>query len=212
MRSKKPQSVPAFYNANEPLQLPLLSSQVQMVHRTISLVKVTATEELTASKPPIHSRTTDSARAMAPVFRVASTTRGTTPQLKSKGVTFATSENLQLDCKRSEHSPAPSESSLSSLESKLADGNKIPKPAGEAGRPGRGGYNLEEQIGWGETEFKNLKCLAHKLIKKHLDVSQSRTAQSLSAIKTVKQQMLKAYPMLDSFESCWPVDDLICFD
>lgn len=47
-----------------------------------------------------------------------------------------------------------SESSLTSLESL---GNKIPKPDGEPGRPGRGGYNLEAQLAWDSTTFSKLK-------------------------------------------------------
>ncbi len=34
---------------------------------------------------------------------------------------------------------------------------KIPKPEGEAGRPGRGGYNLENVVQWNSTEFRRLK-------------------------------------------------------
>lgn len=34
---------------------------------------------------------------------------------------------------------------------------QIPKPAGEAGRPGRGGYNLEKVLGWHADELKQLK-------------------------------------------------------
>jgi len=33
----------------------------------------------------------------------------------------------------------------------------IPKPDGEAGRPGRGGYNLEETLRWKKKEFKAVK-------------------------------------------------------
>jgi hypothetical protein len=33
----------------------------------------------------------------------------------------------------------------------------IPKPTGEAGRPGRGGYNLEESLGWPAKEYRQLK-------------------------------------------------------
>lgn len=34
---------------------------------------------------------------------------------------------------------------------------KIPKPAGEAGRPGRGGYNLQAQLNWSVSEFERVK-------------------------------------------------------
>ncbi|KAI9459799.1 hypothetical protein HD554DRAFT_2176858 [Boletus coccyginus] len=49
---------------------------------------------------------------------------------------------------------ASSESSLTSIES---SSNKIPKPDGEAGRPGRGGYNLEAQLAWDKAVFSKLK-------------------------------------------------------
>lgn len=49
---------------------------------------------------------------------------------------------------------ASSESSLTSLESGTI---KIPKPEGEAGRPGRGGYNLKAQLAWNPAMFSKLK-------------------------------------------------------
>ncbi|KAI6103698.1 hypothetical protein EDD16DRAFT_1525034 [Pisolithus croceorrhizus] len=60
----------------------------------------------------------------------------------------------------SESSPAPSKSSLSTLESEIGGNDKISKPSGEAGRPGHRGYNLEEQLGWGDDGFKSLKAVA----------------------------------------------------
>lgn len=33
----------------------------------------------------------------------------------------------------------------------------IPKPEGEAGRPGRGGYNLQASLGWSKKEYTQLK-------------------------------------------------------
>lgn len=33
----------------------------------------------------------------------------------------------------------------------------IPKPSGEQGRPGRGGYQLDVALGWRSDEFKKLK-------------------------------------------------------
>jgi hypothetical protein len=35
----------------------------------------------------------------------------------------------------------------------------IPKPQGEAGRPGRGGYNLQETLGWSDIDYKKLKVI-----------------------------------------------------
>lgn len=38
--------------------------------------------------------------------------------------------------------------------------NLIPKPEGENGRPGRGGYNLEVALGWDSKTFRKLKARA----------------------------------------------------
>ncbi|KAJ3804126.1 hypothetical protein F5876DRAFT_83729 [Lentinula aff. lateritia] len=37
---------------------------------------------------------------------------------------------------------------------------KIPKPPGEVGRPGRGGYNLRKILGWSRQDYDNLKTIA----------------------------------------------------
>lgn len=39
---------------------------------------------------------------------------------------------------------------------KGADTAVISKPAGEAGRRSRGGYNLAEEMGWGENDYKSI--------------------------------------------------------
>ncbi|KAI5984814.1 hypothetical protein EDC04DRAFT_2615578 [Pisolithus marmoratus] len=102
-------------------------------------------------------------RAIAPRAKTPSATTpraqtfgGQTPAPAGKQK-LVTIENLPSDSEHSESSPAPSESSLSSLESEPGADDKIPKPSGEVGRPGHGGYNLEEQLGWGEDGFKRLK-------------------------------------------------------
>jgi hypothetical protein len=62
----------------------------------------------------------------------------------------------------SAQSDSDSLSDLSSLTSDSDDEDDededlIPKPEGEAGRPGRGGYNLEKALGWPRDEYRRLK-------------------------------------------------------
>lgn len=47
---------------------------------------------------------------------------------------------------------------LTDTESTDEDG-LIPKPKGEAGRPGRGGYNLQEALSWPDIDYKRLKVI-----------------------------------------------------
>ncbi|KAF9233653.1 hypothetical protein BU15DRAFT_66407 [Melanogaster broomeanus] len=118
-------------------------------------------------------------------------------------------EDESSDVQRSTHSPSPSESTLSSLESEYGDSGKIPKPNGEAGRPGRGGYNLEEQLGWGEAGFKELKRFVNKAVKRHLDMAKCRSLQERKALEAVRDITIARFPDLDGFENYWPVFDLI---
>lgn len=41
------------------------------------------------------------------------------------------------------------------------EAEKIPKPAGEAGRPASGGYNLETALGWKEVTFNKITVSPH---------------------------------------------------
>jgi hypothetical protein len=148
-------SVPAFYDmAEAPRPIPVLSSQTEMFYPPTSRISVAATEDmvmhLPPTAPPVSHATSPGPQARRP------------SQLKlTKTVVFSASSSPggSSDIQRSAHSPSPSESTLSSLESECGDSGKIPKPNGEAGRPGRGGYNLEEQLGWGEAGFKELKVV-----------------------------------------------------
>ncbi|KAI6022106.1 hypothetical protein EDC04DRAFT_2900919 [Pisolithus marmoratus] len=138
----------------------------------------------------------------------AQTFEGQTPAPAGKQK-LVTIENLPSDLEHLESSPAPSELSLSSLESELGAGNKIPKPSGEVGQPGHGGYNLEEQLGWGEDGFKCLKKFVNKAIKKNLDTTKCRSQQNCKVLVTVCDLATAEFPDLDSFANCWPIFDLI---
>jgi len=65
------------------------------------------------------------------------------------------------------HLSAESDSELSSLtdsdseyEEDEEEEDLISKPEGEAGRPGRGGYNVEDALGWPGKEYRQLKVVA----------------------------------------------------
>ena len=62
-----------------------------------------------------------------------------------------TSDSDILDSDASDSSESGSECSTDS------DGRTIPKPPGEAGQPGCGGYTLEDALDWNPSAFKKLK-------------------------------------------------------
>ena len=49
------------------------------------------------------------------------------------------------------------DSESESSDSVTSEDHLIPKPDGEAGRPGRGGYNLEDALGWEHKKYCRIK-------------------------------------------------------
>ncbi|KAH9910518.1 uncharacterized protein BXZ73DRAFT_108834 [Epithele typhae] len=64
----------------------------------------------------------------------------------------------------------------------------IPKPPGEAGRPGHGGYTLATTLGWVSGRFESFRDIVHELVDEHLDLSKSYQSQRLSSLSLVHKQ------------------------
>ena len=157
-------TIPVFYNTSDPYIIPVLSLQVEMFYQPTDLIAVSATEEMcmkSKSHPP-RSTTLASGHASTQPKTSLSLRQSTPtlpPPIHAKVVAFSTLNGSQLASERPESplsplSPSPSTCSLTSMES---DGAKIPKPNGKVGRPGKGGYNLEHELKWGEAGFKTLQ-------------------------------------------------------
>ncbi|KAF8882343.1 hypothetical protein CPB84DRAFT_1770996 [Gymnopilus junonius] len=85
----------------------------------------------------------------------------------------------------------------------------IPKPEGEAGRPGRGGYNLEQTLGWPKKEYEHIKKFMKKLVEEHLEPSKNFSSQSLSSLANVRALASDRFPALRNYADHWPVMDFI---
>src|SRR5271168_677700 len=86
---------------------------------------------------------------------------------------------------RNTQQSAESDSELSALtdsDSEDDEDELISKPEGEAGRPGRGGYNVEEALGWPGKEYRQLKVryFSSQDPLKFLTFSNRNTSRSLS--------------------------------
>jgi hypothetical protein len=148
MTAPKSHPVPAFFDMGDGiLPMPLLSFQAEMIYQPCTPVIVSAMEEMATS--PASTKKLPSVHFAPRPPKLA--------RLETEIILPEASDGQLQKRQRLEHSPAPSESSLSSLDEDLVGSGKVPKPHGEAGRPGRGGYNLEEKLGWGEHESNKLK-------------------------------------------------------
>ncbi|KAL0063777.1 hypothetical protein AAF712_009334 [Marasmius tenuissimus] len=85
----------------------------------------------------------------------------------------------------------------------------IPKPEGEAGRPRRGGYNLEEQLGWEEKFFKQVKSFVKQAVIDKLDPLVPFTSQPSGQLQEIRDMTTAEFPALRRYVDCWVVDDLI---
>ena len=146
-------SVPAFADPSlPPPAIPVLSSHINLVstpHIMLSsreeLVFIPAALPTTTKSIPQPAHSPAVCRT-ANVHRVTATTPQPVPECSSTVADGDDGGDMS--------DGSSTESSLSSIES---DAIKIPKPEGEAGRPGRGGYNLKVQLAWNAVMFSKLK-------------------------------------------------------
>ncbi|KAE9387024.1 hypothetical protein BT96DRAFT_1005527 [Gymnopus androsaceus JB14] len=83
------------------------------------------------------------------------------------------------------------------------DDDLIPKPAGEVGHPGRGGYNLANVLKWSNTQYRS----GH--VDDHLECEKPMKNQSLSQVKKVREATLTKYPTLAEYKDLWVIDDFV---
>ena len=133
-----PTSVPAFTDPSLPLPvIPVLSSHIDLVFTPPIILS--SQEELVfiPAAPP-----TTVKLIPQPAHRKSTLQPAHHPVPESSSTDNNMSDGASL------------ESSLTSIESGTI---KISKPEGEAGRPGRGGYNLKAQLAWNPATFLKLK-------------------------------------------------------
>ncbi|THU92397.1 hypothetical protein K435DRAFT_800519 [Dendrothele bispora CBS 962.96] len=86
---------------------------------------------------------------------------------------------------------------------------KIPKPPGEVGRPGRGGYTLQKTLGWNNEVYRDVKNYINKLCMDHLDGKLPLNEQALNNAKRVREQARVKFPFLSDYDKEWVTDDFI---
>jgi hypothetical protein len=167
----RPKTVPAFYESSAPHIIPQLLSHTDILLHDHSIPTLLAHEELSVhrSSGVVRSRTTRFARFQPPYARSVTflrSSRSPTPsnriQAPTKKRTISKSrsqsplEDLnQSDLEGSEFSYDSDDSAHS--QQSTSDNFKIPKPTGEVGRPGSGGYNLRVELELHPRSFTALK-------------------------------------------------------
>ncbi|KAF9521980.1 hypothetical protein CPB83DRAFT_920417 [Crepidotus variabilis] len=136
---------PFYEPGAPPPTLPILIAQTEVGNIDIP-TKLLATEEI--GPGPTVSRSNRSKARFAPYSKPSSTRLHSNPSLSQP----------------EDESDLLSLSSDSSEESDDEVSQLIPKPEGEAGRPGCGGYNLERALKWDHKQYQRVKKFIKKLV------------------------------------------------
>ncbi|KAJ3713710.1 hypothetical protein DFJ43DRAFT_1043913 [Lentinula guzmanii] len=87
--------------------------------------------------------------------------------------------------------------------------DKIPKPPGPVGRPGRNGYNLRVALQWQDERHEKVKAFINKLVDSKLDCTISFSKQVKEKLDVVRQQAATKFPILAEYRGQWATDDFI---
>ncbi|KAG1726501.1 uncharacterized protein EDB91DRAFT_1254277 [Suillus paluster] len=191
----------------------MLTDQLELFgnanHRLTTLIA----DEILVPKASIIPTARASSSTPAPEFKLAKQMRKHSDRSSSPYTKKVTSMHSHS------RMPSPSDSSgsldsfsdsdSSTLSMSLSEDSKIPKPAGEPGHPGRGGYTLHEALDWNPKAYAKFKRSMHSLIEDHLDTTKCASAQSPTLLDIVRGKALDNFPDLDNYNNLWPVNDLI---
>ncbi|KAF8550533.1 hypothetical protein OG21DRAFT_1468594 [Imleria badia] len=223
--------VPPLYDDNSatPLQPPPLLGHTELFitarHTTSTLralspagldavtspVKIIIVITSEVPQQPRSRHTTPASEFRSPNSRRHGTTSPSqTPYPRKVDVRWATSAlSSRTDDTTGDSLSEVTSDNESALSTTLSNDSKIPKPQGEPGRPGRGGYNLETTLSWNHTAYVKFKKVTHRLIDEHLDTTKCASAQSPVLLKAVRDKASGAFPDLENYSKAWPVSDII---
>ncbi|KAF9472478.1 hypothetical protein BDN70DRAFT_938156 [Pholiota conissans] len=89
----------------------------------------------------------------------------------------------------------------------------ISKPQGEPGRPGSGGFSLEDALehehNWSKTEVENLNKLVREVAEKSMNMTVTYKKQDKEKIQDICDKVQEQIPHLAQYEECWPVRSVL---
>ncbi|KAF8890596.1 hypothetical protein BD779DRAFT_1469127 [Infundibulicybe gibba] len=91
----------------------------------------------------------------------------------------------------------------------------VPKPPGEPGRPGSGGYCVETVLvtnyQWTKDSVRELTEAVRAAARRELNLTKSFRSQNKAAIRAICDQMMQDdhWPLLKDYDDCWPVRSIL---
>ncbi|KAF8798502.1 hypothetical protein BYT27DRAFT_7218353 [Phlegmacium glaucopus] len=88
--------------------------------------------------------------------------------------------------------------------------SKIPKPRGQAGHPGSGGYSLDIVLQkWGSSLIADVNKLVKQKADQLLDTSHSYRMQNSAEIDDICIIIGNTFPIVAKYQKHWPVRDML---
>ena len=161
-------TITPFYsdNSSAPLPFPcLLTDQLELYGKA----PPSTSTSLLADEPIPTAVPTGTVAPPSKVFRVARLRSLEPTQVRAASpYPHKSPKPHHAASKATTTSDTDSMSDTESISSTLSEDSKIPKPSGEPGRPGRGGYNLETALRWNQKAYGKFKvCLSPLLLSRH---------------------------------------------
>ncbi|KAG6372573.1 hypothetical protein JVT61DRAFT_7686 [Boletus reticuloceps] len=85
----------------------------------------------------------------------------------------------------------------------------IPKPRGEVSRINRGGYNLQEKLGWPATDYEEIRGFVIQLAREYLNTTRPWGRQFPDQLQIVFRKVKERFPLLCDYEGDWVVSDFL---
>ena len=161
-----PKPISPFFEPNAPPPpLPLLTCQTDFSYArcspTVTVAEETVDMKTTLLKRSIRKCNSSVARSPSPYVKPTNETKR---QLAFANPATSSNDNARSELSDTSLSDLPDSADTRSQSSSMnTDDELIPKPDGEAGRPGRGGYNLEKALNWSPKAFRKLQVFMASL-------------------------------------------------
>ncbi|KAL0064352.1 hypothetical protein AAF712_008652 [Marasmius tenuissimus] len=91
----------------------------------------------------------------------------------------------------------------------MEEAEKIPKPRGEVGRPGGGGYHLERALGWPKAKFEQVTGFVRQQVLSIMDCAVPFTQQPEAELERVRAASVREFPWLSTYKDLWVIDDMV---
>ncbi|KAJ3493184.1 hypothetical protein NMY22_g20243 [Coprinellus aureogranulatus] len=120
----------------------------------------------------------------------------------------------------------PEHNQASQDRAQWASSAKISRPPGEAGRPGRGGFNLQKELGWPPSRYQDVQVsngdtygrghdrtsfqrAVRSIALKKLEITKPYTEQNETSLREACDEIVERFAEMNRYDRRWPATEFI---